>query len=155
MKASYSQKEKVKMTVEKDLSKSVIFPVGSKITNDFFIGDAYLDMIIPEPTASTGATGNVTFAPGARNNWHVHEIGQTLLVTGGEGWYQEEGKVAEKLVAGDIKVIPAGVNHWHGATSNSWFVHIAIAPGSTTWNGPVDDEQYAEAEAGKIVMENK
>ena len=33
----------------------------------------------------------VTFAPGSRNNWHVHQAGQILMVTDGNGWYQEEG----------------------------------------------------------------
>lgn len=29
----------------------------------------------------------VTFAPGARNNWHVHQAGQILMVTDGNGWF--------------------------------------------------------------------
>lgn len=143
------------MTIANDLSKSVILPLGEKITNNYFIGDAYLQMIVSKPTTSTGAVGNVTFAPGTRNNWHSHTKGQTLFITGGEGWYQEEGKPAEKLVAGTVKVIPANVNHWHGATSDSWFVHLAIAPGTTTWQGPVDDQQYIDAENGEAVFETK
>lgn len=38
------------------------------------------------------------------------------------------------------------VKHWHGATSNSWFSHIAIEiPGensSNEWLEPVNDEEY-------------
>lgn len=42
----------------------------------------------------------VTFAPGARNNWHVHQAGQILMVTDGNGWYQEKGKQAMPLKKG-------------------------------------------------------
>ena len=40
--------------------------------------------------------GNVTFEPGARNNWHKHPGGQILLATGGRGYYQESGKPARE-----------------------------------------------------------
>ena len=46
--------------------------------------------------------------------------------------------------------IPAGVKHWHGAASDSWFAHLAVeVPGvetRTEWCEPVSDVQYAEAE---------
>lgn len=46
--------------------------------------------------------GNVTFEPGCRNFWHIHHKGgQVLLVTGGRGWYQEAGKPARELRAGN------------------------------------------------------
>ncbi len=94
--------------------------------------------------------GNVTFEPGCRNNWHIHKAdkggGQILLCTGGKGWYQEWGKPAQELNAGDVVHIPAGVKHWHGAAKDSWFVHIAVeVPGENTsseWCEPVSDEEY-------------
>jgi quercetin dioxygenase-like cupin family protein len=94
--------------------------------------------------------GNVTFEPGCRNNWHIHNAdeggGQILLVTGGRGWYQEYGKDAQELLPGAVVNIPSGVKHWHGAAKESWFSHIAVeVPGrnaSTQWCEPVDDEQY-------------
>jgi quercetin dioxygenase-like cupin family protein len=87
--------------------------------------------------------GNVTFEPGCRNNWHIHQGGfQILLVTGGEGWYQEEGKAAQFLKAGDVIVTYDGVKHWHGATKDSWFTHIAITAGKPEWLEPVDDKTY-------------
>ena len=87
-----------------------------------------------------------------RNNWHVHRGdkggGQILLVTGGRGWYQEWGKEARELHAGDVVAIPVGVKHWHGAAKDSWFAHIAIeVPGENTsneWLEPVEDEEYAK-----------
>lgn len=87
-----------------------------------------------------------------RNNWHIHHGdkggGQILLVTGGRGWYQEWGKEAQELHAGDVVAIPVGIKHWHGAAKDSWFAHIAIEiPGENTsneWLEPVSKEEYGK-----------
>ncbi|KAF6616084.1 cupin domain-containing protein, partial [Paenibacillus sp. EKM208P] len=107
-------------------------------------GDAYLQMVFTDPAPLNTAIGNVTFAPGARNNWHSHHAGQVLLVIGGEGWYQEDGKPAQLLKTGDVVNIPPNVKHWHGATKDSWFVHLALTPGQTDWLEPVMDEDYTK-----------
>ncbi|NOU82227.1 cupin domain-containing protein [Paenibacillus sp. LMG 31459] len=125
------------------LSSSTIFPLGNKVEANF-TGDAYLQMIFTDPAPLNTAIGNVTFAPGARNNWHAHQAGQVLLVTGGKGWYQEEGQPARLLQTGDVVNIPASVRHWHGATKDTWFVHLAMTPGPTDWFEAVHDEWYAE-----------
>ncbi|MBC6139293.1 cupin domain-containing protein [Listeria welshimeri] len=128
------------------LENNVIFDKGELITNDYFIGNAYLKMLVPEDTVYNCPIGNVTFEPGARNNWHIHDGGQILLVTGGTGYYQEEGQPAKLLKEGDVVTIPKDVKHWHGATKDSWFVHLAISTnvelGGTTWLEPVSDEHY-------------
>ncbi|MGX7419860.1 cupin domain-containing protein [Carnobacterium gallinarum] len=124
-----------------DLSNSTIFPKGTKVATNF-IGDAYLEMLVQGDELFDVPVGNVTFAPGARNNWHVHEKYQILLVTGGTGYYQEEGKPAQVLREGDVVQIPAGVKHWHGATASEWFVHLAMTKGATTWLEEVSDQQY-------------
>ncbi|MGI6216371.1 MAG: carboxymuconolactone decarboxylase family protein [Coriobacteriales bacterium] len=139
---------------EDDGEHGGMFGLGQ--TNDayaqYFIGQSYLN-----PLSNAGGLGvaNVTFEPGCRNNWHVHHAekdgGQLLLCTDGEGWYQEWGKAPRKLHPGDVVEIPANVKHWHGATADSWFSHIALAvPGtnaSSEWLEPVDDEQYGKLEA--------
>src|SRR5574344_2873347 len=112
----------------------------------YFKGQSYLNLL----TAKGVVSANVTFEPKCRNNWHIHnsekEYGQILLVTAGEGWYQEFGKPARKLKPGDIVNIPTGIKHWHGATKNNWFAHIAIEVpaenGSTQWCEEVTDEFY-------------
>lgn len=85
----------------------------------YFIGQSYLNMISTEQVI----IGNVTFEPKCRNNWHIHHAdkggGQILIVTAGEGWYQEWNKPAIRLKAGDTVNIPAGVKHWHGAAFDS------------------------------------
>ncbi|AZB42044.1 cupin domain-containing protein [Bacillus sp. FJAT-42376] len=123
------------------LKNGPIFPVGQKVEPNF-TGDAFLQMIFTDPAPLNTAIGNVTFAPGTRNYWHTHKEGQVLLVTGGEGWYQEEGKPAQSLKTGDVVNIPPNVKHWHGASKDSWFVHLALTPGETEWLEPVDDETY-------------
>ena len=80
---------------------------------------------------------NVTFEPGCRNHWHIHQAdkggGQILICTAGHGWYQEDGKEAVSLEPGKVIVIPANVKHWHGAEKDSWFSHIALeVPGENT-----------------------
>ena len=114
----------------------------------YFIGDSFLKGVT-SPECGVHLS-NVTFAPGCRNNWHVHHAkvggGQLLLCVAGEGWYQEEGKPAVSLVPGSVVEIPAGVKHWHGAKADSWFSHLAMElPGeecSNEWLEPVTDEQY-------------
>lgn len=125
-----------------------IFPRGEKNPyGQYFIGQSYLTILSTEQVS----IGNVTFEPGCRNNWHIHHAseggGQILLVTGGRGWYQQEGQPARALKAGDVVNIPANVKHWHGATSDSWFSHLAVevpaVDGSNEWCEPVSDEEYA------------
>ena len=130
----------------KDLRNSVIFPKGEKIENNYFIGATWLDMLVDEDTTYNCPIGNVTFEPGARNNWHKHPGGQILLVTGGKGYYQEEGKHVQLLKEGDVVKIPPNVKHWHGATKDSWFVHLAISTnpelGGAEWLEAVTNEEY-------------
>ena len=115
----------------------------------YFSGKSYLNMLTDTGKVKLSAY-NVTFEPGCRNNWHIHHAksggGQVLFCVDGEGWYQEEGKPARSLAAGDVVSIPANVKHWHGAKKDSWFSHIAIeVPGEETsneWCEPVSDEEY-------------
>ena len=126
-----------------------VFGQGEPNVNfvQYFIGHSYL-----KPLAKTDNMfiANVTFEPRCRNNWHIHHStnggGQILICVDGEGWYQEEGKEAIRLKPGDVITIPANVKHWHGATSKSWFSHIAVeVPGENTsneWCEKVSDEEY-------------
>lgn len=126
-----------------------MFGLGEPNTTfaEYFIGNSYL-----KPVAKTDNVfiANVTFEPGCRNNWHIHKAskngGQILICVDGKGWYQEEGKPAQSLKQGDVITIPANVKHWHGATKDSWFSHLAVeVPGENTkneWCEPVTDEEY-------------
>lgn len=133
------------MAKYEELKDGGLFPLGEK--NDayakYFIGQSYLSML----TTTGVGIANVTFEPGCRNNWHIHhQGGQILLVTAGEGYYQEWGKEPQRLKAGDVVNIPAEVKHWHGAAKDCWFSHLAIEVpsenGSNEWLEAVDDETY-------------
>ena len=100
---------------------------------------------------------NVTFEPGCRNNWHVHNAdkggGQILICVAGEGLYCERGKTAVRMKPGDVVNIPVGVEHWHGATADRWFSHLAVeVPGENcknVWLERVSDEDYLKADKGE------
>lgn len=133
--------------MKQDLGGGNVFEVGEANTAfaQYFIGQSYLKMLTTERVG----IGNVTFEPGCRNNWHIHHKGgQILLVTGGRGWYQEWGKPAQELHAGDVVNIPPEVKHWHGAAKDSWFQHLAVevpAEGaSNEWLEAVSDEEYGK-----------
>lgn len=125
--------------------ENLSFPKGEPNTAyaKYFIGNSYLAPLLKE----TLPMSNVTFEPGCRNNWHIHHnANQILICVSGEGWYQEWNKPAQKLHTGDVINIPAEVKHWHGATADSWFQHIAIGVAkegaSNEWLEPVSDEEY-------------
>ena len=114
--------------------------------NKFFTGTTYLEMLCSKDDVWNSSIGNVTFEPKARTNWHKHSGGQILLVTAGEGRYQERGKDIQILKVGDVVKIPPDVEHWHGAGSDFMFSHISIETNipnnQTTWLEPVSDEDY-------------
>lgn len=129
-----------------NLPERIIFPQGEKVGNEHFIGTAWLSLLVPYDEMYHCPVYNVTFEPGARNSWHKHPGGQILLVTGGRGYYQEDGKKARVLRAGDVVTIPPHVKHWHGAAPDSLFTHIGITTnthlGDAEWLEPVSDEEY-------------
>ena len=114
----------------------------------YFIGKSYLKVLTNK--SDPIGISSVTFEPGCRNNWHIHNAksggGQVLICVDGSGWYQEEGKEPQSLEPGDIVEIKPGVKHWHGAKKNSWFSHLAFEiPGegcSNEWLEPVEDDYY-------------
>lgn len=128
----------------KTVNQEPVLGLGNPVSANF-TGEAWLEMLsnVPEYDCSVY---NVTFAPGTRNNWHSHAIGQILLCTEGEGWYQEKGKDAQRLRPGSVVNIPANTMHWHGATAKSRFTHIGITPkaseNTAEWGDPVTDEEY-------------
>lgn len=135
------------MANNEEAVKNDLFGFGDKNVAfaKYFIGDSYLNSLISADDNIDVHVANVSFEPVCRNNWHVHHNGyQLLLVTAGEGWYQEFGKPAQKLHPGDTVAIHEGVKHWHGAAKDSWFSHIAITKGSSEWLEEVSDADYAK-----------
>lgn len=140
------------------------FPIGQPIQSEAFTKDAYIAPMIPyDEVYHFPATNHVTFEPGARSGWHSHG-GMMILVTGGVGYYQEEGAPAQIIRKGDVIACEPGVRHWHGATPDSWFSQMVIfdsndipVEGEGTGEEPVTEEQYGNLEmeeyAGRTITE--
>lgn len=119
---------------------------SSKGSPDYFTGAVRLDSPFSGSAPARVGGAIVTFEPGARTAWHTHPLGQTLIVTAGLGWLQQEGGPKEEIRPGDVVWIPAGIKHWHGATAATGMTHIAIAEsldGKTVeWLEHVTDAQF-------------
>ena len=144
--------EAIEADAKTAFQQEMVFPIGepNMAYTQYFTGNSYLAFVSKDQVP----VANVTFEPGCRNNWHIHRAtkggGQMLIGVAGRGWYQEEGKPAVEILPGTVINIPAGVKHWHGAASDSWFAHLAIeVPGENTsneWLEPVSDEAYKQAQ---------
>ena len=132
----------------KERNNTPLFPQGEKLSNEWFVGNAFLQTLLARNKNNDFVLGSVTFEPGARTHWHSHPKGQVLIVTAGIGWYQEKGKSAQSIKKGDVVNIPENIEHWHGASAAHKMVHIAITnyEGETNvvWLRPVSDEAYNE-----------
>lgn len=112
-----------------------------------FTGSVGVEMLVEATAPSPLSVGRVTFAPGARTAWHSHPLGQTLIVTTGAGWVQQEGGEKQEVRVGDVVWTPPGVKHWHGATTTDRLTHIALTEQQpdgkrVEWMEKVSDAQY-------------
>ena len=73
----------------------------------YFTGDSFLNNLVTDPECVVGVH-NVTFAPGCRNNWHIHHAtsggGQVLL-----------GPVGRKVRIRGVGAGPSGPDVRHRA----------------------------------------
>jgi quercetin dioxygenase-like cupin family protein len=113
---------------------------------DYFTGAVRVDPVFPVNDPSRVSAGHVTFEPGARSAWHTHPLGQTLIVTSGLGWVQQEGGPIEEVRTGDVIWFPPGLRHWHGASPTNGVSHYAIQESldgkNVEWMEKVTDAQY-------------
>lgn len=113
---------------------------------DHFTGAARVDTVFRASAPGRVFGARVLFELGARTAWHVHPLGQTLIVTAGTGRVQRWGDAIDEIRQGDVVWIPPGQKHWHGAAPNSSMTHIAITEqleGKTVdWMEKVSDAEY-------------
>lgn len=111
-----------------------------------FTGTVRVDGLFNGDAPARIGGGTVTFEPGARTAWHTHPLGQTLIVTAGVGYVQQEGGPRQQIRPGDTVWIPPHTRHWHGATASNGMSHIAIAEAedgrTVTWAEQVSEAQY-------------
>jgi quercetin dioxygenase-like cupin family protein len=119
---------------------------SSKGTADWFTGNVKIEPLFEAPDPARGRGANVTFEPGARTAWHVHPLGQTLIVISGVGRAQSEGGPVEEIRTGDVVWFAPNEKHWHGATPTTAMTHIAIQEALdgkvVEWMEHVTAEQY-------------
>ena len=72
----------------------------------------------------------VNFGRGARLNFHTHDCEQILYITEGKGIVATREK-EEVVTAGTVVFIPPEEDHWHGATEDPSFSHIAVYKGAS------------------------
>jgi quercetin dioxygenase-like cupin family protein len=119
---------------------------------DIFIGDVWIDQLASGRGPAPMRVNVVRFAPGARNAWHAHALGQTLHVLDGRGLVQSRGDDAVLIRAGDTVYAAPGEWHWHGATPGDFMSHLAMwqAPdegAESEWGEAIGDAEYAAAAA--------
>ena len=112
-----------------------------------FTGDAWLDVIVRGEEPSRVRVSVVRFAPGARNAWHAHAVGQTVHVLDGVGLIQSRDGQRFEIRAGDTVYTPPGEWHWHGASAEHFMTHLAI------WEAPGDERP--ESEWGELVTDSE
>jgi quercetin dioxygenase-like cupin family protein len=127
----------------------------SKGTPDRFIGDVWLDRLAGGEPESRMRVSLVRFAPGARNAWHAHAVGQTLHVTEGVGRVQSRGEPIREIRAGDTVHTAPGEWHWHGAAPDRFMTHLAMweapeAGDESQWAEHVTDEEYTAAPGAQV-----
>jgi quercetin dioxygenase-like cupin family protein len=115
-----------------------------KAPTERFIGDAWIDVIAEGEEPSRIRVSVVRFAPGARNAWHAHTLGQTVHVTAGVGRMQARGDKVIEIRSGDTIHTPPSQWHWHGAAPEHFMTHIAM------WEAPAEGP---EAEWGELVTD--
>jgi quercetin dioxygenase-like cupin family protein len=125
-------------------------PPTNRAPRETFTGDAWLDVIVRGEEPSRVRVSIVRFAPGARNAWHRHAVGQTVHIADGVGRMQARGEAVMEVRAGDTIHTPPGEWHWHGAAPEHFMTHLAIweAPAEgeeTDWGEQVTDLEYRGA----------
>jgi quercetin dioxygenase-like cupin family protein len=90
-----------------------------------FVGDVFRQLIVDPAESKSFNFSVVNFSAGSRNKFHQHTSDQILIVTEGTGVVATDGE-ERSVNAGDVVLIPAGENHWHGAPGATPMSHITI-----------------------------
>lgn len=81
--------------------------------------------ILEAEDSSDFSFGIRVFDAGARTKFHKHPGDQILIITDGTGSVGTDNETLT-VVEGDVILIPAGENHFHGAPDATSMAHITI-----------------------------
>ncbi|MFQ5998154.1 MAG: cupin domain-containing protein [Candidatus Bathyarchaeia archaeon] len=111
----------MKKVTMRDISKVPVEMRGGLFTGT----QVYRQTILPPEDGESFNFGIVTFKAGSRNKFHKHSGDQILVITEGTGKVATNNEVVT-VTEGDVVLIPAGENHWHGAPDGTDMAHITI-----------------------------
>ena len=116
----------------KDVAK-----VPTPMTGGLMTGNqVYLQSVWASGESKNFSFSVVDFSAGSRNKFHKHSDDQILVITQGTGKVATDDEVLT-VTEGDVILIPAGENHWHGAPDNTSMAHITI----TVYGSPTEQTE--------------
>ena len=90
-----------------------------------FTGEVFRQVIVDPGESQSFNFSVVNFSAGSRNKFHKHTSDQILVITEGTGEVATDNE-KQTVSEGDVVLIPANENHWHGAPGSTAMSHIAI-----------------------------
>ncbi|MDA0734606.1 MAG: cupin domain-containing protein [Chloroflexi bacterium] len=94
-------------------------------TSALFTGNVTRQNVLAPGDSKNFNFGIVSFSAGSRNKFHKHSGDQILIITEGTGKVATDNETVV-VNEGDVVVIPAGENHWHGAPDGTAMAHITV-----------------------------
>jgi quercetin dioxygenase-like cupin family protein len=108
-----------------------------------FTGEVWLRGTVTAPDRTN--IGIVHFSPGARTHWHRHPGGQFLYGVSGRGRVRTRGEAGHVLEPGDVVHVVPDEWHFHGGTSETPLIHVAVnGGGAPEWGEAVSDQEFEE-----------
>ncbi len=110
----------------KKVTMSDVPEIEAEMTGGLMTGT----QVYRQPILQPGESGNfnfaiVKFSAGSRNKFHKHSGDQILVITEGTGKVANDDETVT-VTEGDVVLIPARENHWHGAPDDTSMAHITI-----------------------------
>ena len=97
-----------------------------EMNGDLMTGtQVWAQAILESEDSSDFSFGIRGFDAGARTKFHKHTGDQILIITDGTGAVGTDNETLT-VVEGDVILIPAGENHFHGAPDATSMAHITI-----------------------------
>ena len=110
----------------KKVTMSAVPKTKAEMTGGLMTGTQVWRQAILQPEDSNNFNfAIVAFDAGSRNKFHKHSGDQLLIITEGTGKVATDNEVLT-VSEGDVVLIPAGENHWHGAPDNTSMAHITV-----------------------------
>jgi quercetin dioxygenase-like cupin family protein len=110
----------------KKVTMSEVPKTKAEMTGGLMTGTQVWRQSILQPEDSSNFNFSiVAFDAGSRNKFHIHSGDQVLIITEGTGKVATDNEVLT-VTEGDVVLIPAGENHWHGAPDSTSMAHITV-----------------------------